>query len=259
MRKCWRQILRYYEQVLGRKSAFSGKKKIENVGMAIGLILFFAYFFYRSFWSIPFLIPIGIVFLLKREKKFREKQRELLRNQFKDAILGIAANLKAGYAVENAFRETLLEMRSLYGPESPIYKELYMIVQGIANHINMETLLKQFAVRSGLDEIQEFADVFSIAKKTGGNLTEIIYETADMIGDKIEVNKQIQVMISAKQIEQNIMNVIPFAIALYIGTISKGYFDVLYHSVTGILIMTVCLLIYLCAYQMGQRLTQINI
>ena len=119
--------------------------------------------------------------------------------------------------------------------------------------------MKQFAIRSGLEEIQEFADVFSIAKKTGGNLTEIIYETADMIGDKIEVNKQIQVMISAKQIEQNIMNVIPFAIALYIGTISKGYFDVLYHSATGILIMTVCLLIYLFAYQMGQRLTQINI
>ncbi len=259
MRKCWQQISHYYEFVLGKRSAFNTRKKLENIGIAIGLVFFFAFFFYRSAWSVPFLMPIGIVFLYKREKSFREKQRGILRNQFKDAILGIAANLKAGYAVENAFRETLFEMKSLYGTDSLIYKELYRIVQGISNHVNIETLLAQFAARSGLDEIREFADVFSIAKKTGGNLTDIIYETADMISDKIEVNKQIQVMIAAKQMEQSVMNVIPFCIALYIGTISKGYFDVLYHSVAGICIMTVCLLIYLCAYQMGQKLTQINI
>ena len=62
--------------------------------------------------------------------------------------------------------------------------------------------MKHYAERTQIEEIQEFADVFGIAKKTGGNLTEIIGETANAIGEKIEVNKEIQVVLAEKQLEQ---------------------------------------------------------
>ena len=38
-----------------------------------------------------------------KKKSKEERKKERLRNEFKDAILSIAANLRAGYAVENAF------------------------------------------------------------------------------------------------------------------------------------------------------------
>lgn len=44
------------------------------------------------------------------------------------------------------------------------------------------------------------------------------------------------------------MNVMPFAVLAYVDASNKGYFDSLYHNLTGVVIMTVCLIVYLAAY-----------
>jgi len=205
------------------------------------------------------MVPAGVCYLGMLEEKKGKEKRERLRNEFKDAILSVAANLRAGYAVENAFRECLQEMKLLYGGESLIYRELYKIVQGLANRISIEVLMEQFAKRSKLEEIQEFADIFAIAKRSGGNLTEIVDETAAMISEKIDVEKEIQVLLSAKRLEQNIMSVIPFAIICYVGAASGGYFDVLYATYAGRMVMTMCFAVYMAAYILGRKITDIRI
>lgn len=256
---CGRRISRWYRQIYGAESGFTEKQKIGGTVQAAGVTVFLAMFFYRSFLAVPFMIPAGVVCLTLLEKRKRNERRERLRSEFKDAILSVAANLRAGYAAENAFRETMREMKVLHGAESPIYRELYKIIQGLANQISIETLMQQFAGRSKLEEIQEFADVFAIAKRSGGNLTEIIYETAAVISDKIDVEKEIQVLLAAKRLEQNIMSVIPFAIILYVSAASGGYFDVLYETLIGRAVMSICLVIYGTAYVVGIKITEIKI
>lgn len=226
---------------------------------AAAISVFLGYFFYRSLSMTLLMIPAGLYYLtLAREKDERQK-KERLRSEFKEAILSVAANLRAGYAVENAFRETLQEMKMLYGREAPIYRELYKIVQGLANRISIETLMGQFAKTAKIPEIQEFADIFGIAKRSGGNLTEIIYETAGTIGEKMDVEKEIQVLISAKRLEQNIMSLVPFGIVLYVSVTSAGYFDVLYTTLAGRAVMTLCLGLYITAYVSGRKITEIQV
>lgn len=254
-----RQVFHWYRKIYGTESAFTKGEKISASMQAVGVTVFFGLFFYKSFKAIPFMLPVGIFYLTGLEKRRKKRKKEQLRNEFKDAILSIAANLRAGYAVENAFRETLQEMKMLHGKESPICREFYKIVQGLVNGISIETLTEQFAERTGMEEIQEFADVFYIARRSSGNLTEIIYETAEMIGEKIEVEKEVQVLISAKRFEQNIMSVIPFMLICYVSAASKGYFDPLYETSAGKAIMTVCLVIYVTAYMLGRRITEIQV
>ena len=110
--------------------------------------------------------------------------------------------------------------------------------------------------RSGCTEIKEFAQIFVLAKRNGGNMPEIIRESAAMIGQKIELQQEIAVLLSGKQMEQNIMKGMPFGILLYIGLTNQGYFDVLYHNWQGAALMTGCLGIYLSAYIMGDRVMQ---
>ncbi len=256
---CRRQVCSRFKDLFGKSSFLTRRQKILYSVRSAGIILFLSLFFYQSLSAAIILLPLGIVYLFRLQEKEKKRRQEKLRGQFKDAILGIAANLKAGYAVENSFRETLKEMKMLYGKESLIYRELYKIVQGLKNNLTVEYLMTCLAEDSGLEEIQEFADVFSIAKKSGGNLTEIIYETASVISDKIEVEKEIQVLISSKKLEQKIMTFVPFAIILYVGATSKGYFDILYSSPGGRVIMTVCLALYLTAYMMGEKITEIKV
>lgn len=105
----------------------------------------------------------------------------------------------------------------------------------------------------------QFADVFLIAKRSGGNMTDILEKTAAVIGQKIETDQEIRLMISAKKMEQKIMNMVPFLIIFYIGTTSKGFFDVLYHNLIGVVIMTVCLGLYGTAYLLSKRIVEIEV
>lgn len=256
---CRQNVCKWYRQIYGTESGFTKRQKAVGTIQAAGISIFLGIFFYRSFAAAVFMIPAGLGWLTMTEKRKRTEKRERLRREFKDAILSVAANLRAGYAVENAFRETLQEMRTLHGRDSPICQELYKIVQGLTNRMDVETLMHQFAKRAGLEEIQEFADIFAIAKRSGGNLAEIIYETAAIISEKIEVEKEIQVLLAAKRLEQNIMSVIPFAIILYVSAASGGYFDVLYGTFAGRAVMSICFVLYMTAFVLGVKITEIEI
>lgn len=90
-------------------------------------------------------------------------------------------------------------------------------------------------------------------------MTEILSETAGTIEQKLDVDQEIQVLISAKKMEQKIMNMVPFLIISYISLTSKGFFDTLYHNLVGILIMTVCLFIYLAAFKLSKQMVEIEV
>ena len=224
--------------------------------LVVGII---SYFFYRSLWACLFLAPVFVMFLKGKRRELAKRRRQDLNMQFKDAVLSVSANQKAGYSVENAFREAYRDMLMLYGGESHICRELDYIAKGLDNNVILEKLLYDFGLRSHVQDILQFAEVFLIAKRNGGNMTEIISETADTIEQKIAVDKEIQVLISSKKMEQKIMNLVPFLIIFYIDLTSKGFFDVLYHNLIGIIVMTICLMVYLAAFMISGKLVEIEV
>ena len=216
----------------------------------------FAYFFYRS-WIAFFVLLLFLPLFLKRVKKsLILKRKQNLGVQFADSLLGISTALEAGNSVENAFRKVYEEMYRLHGKDADITKEFYVIVKGIENNLTLESLLEDFAARSEVEEIGDFADIFAVGKRTGGNLREMITGCCNTISEKIELQREFRVLIAAKQFEMYIMALVPFGILLYIGGTSKGFFDCLYHSVTGIGIMTGCFITYLIAYFWGTKITE---
>lgn len=215
-----------------------------------------AYFFYRSAWAIPPLAIVGIFFFRMESGQRLERCREALNSQFKECILSVAASLKAGYAVENAFVESRGDMRLLYGEDSLIYAELEGVRRGLVINITLEELLCDLARRSASDDIMQFSQVFAIAKRSGGNLPEVMRTTAISIGRRIDAKQEMRTLLSGRQMEQTIMRLMPFGILLYIGNSYPGYFNTLYHNIQGIAIMTGCLVVYLIAYVMGDKIIQ---
>lgn len=239
-----------------RKCLLSPKEWVMTVSKSILIVGLLAYFFYRSVWALLPLSVVGVLFFKLECERIANKAREELNGQFKECILSVAASLKAGYAVENAFVESRNDMKLLYGEEASIYVELEHIRRGLVINITLEELLTDLAVRSGSEDILQFARVFTIAKKSGGKLPEIIETTAQLIGRRIDAKQEIKTLLSGRQMEQNIMKLMPFGILLYIGSSYSGYFDSLYHNWQGVAIMTVCLVVYLSAYILGDKILQ---
>lgn len=205
----------------------------------------FSWFFYRSAWAMGPMILLGILGFRKRCRDKAVQSRRQLVLQFQECIQAVSASLRAGYSVENAFLESWSDMCMMFGEESYICRELAWVRRGLVVNITLEELLNDLGRRSQAEEIQEFAEVFAIAKRNGGNIPEIIHSSEEVIRRRAETEEEIRTQMAARKLEQKVMNVMPFGILLYIESSSPGYFDALYHNPTGILIMTGCLTAYL--------------
>lgn len=237
-----------------RKYCWKKGEKIRAVLLCLGIMGMLAYFFYRSFWAMIPLAAVGIFTFRRFARNKAEEAREELTAQFRECILSVATSLQAGYSVENAFLECRQDMALMYGEDALICDELSFIRRGLNVNITLEELLTDMAGRSGCDDIAQFSQIFSLAKRNGGNMAEIIRTSAGQIGKQIELRQEIKTLLGGKQMELNVMKVMPFGILLYIEMGNPGYFDSLYYNLTGVVIMTGCLGIYLGAYLLGDHI-----
>lgn len=194
-----------------------------------------------------------------KRNSLKDKRLHELKLQFKEGILILASFLSAGYSVENAFTASAQELRLLFGCQGLITKEFDYIKNQISMNRPVELVLMELAERSGLDDIKNFAEVFSAAKRSGGELISIMNHTASTISDKVQVQQEIITLMAAKQFEQKIMNMIPFFIVLYIDLTSPGFFSLMYTTVFGRILMTICLIVYLLAYALAQKIMRIEV
>lgn len=240
--------------------ALSLKECLLYAAEGIGVMAVFVYVFYRSillFWLL--LLPAACYPLHKRKALAREREKRLV-SEFRDAILAIAAALRAGYAVENAMEEALKELKILHaGKESLMVRELEGMLYKIRMNQAAEMVFLDFGKRSGVDVIQEFAEIFAAAKKSGGELIRMVDRTAVWIGEKIQVKEEISVITAARRYEQKLMNGMPLFLVLYLDVSSPDYFAILYQTLFGRMVMTVCLGIYLFAIWMAERILKIEV
>lgn len=225
----------------------------------VGLILLTAWLFYHSWIAVLCMLPLVIPWCRMRLGEYRQQKGGELSLQFCEALASLITSMRAGYSVENAVRECLSEMRFQYGADAVICRELAQVETGLDNRIPVEKLFQEFAARAQIEEIDEFAQVFSIAKRSGGNMTDILSRTSHLIAQRIEAEEEIAVMLSSRRMEQKIMSAVPYVIILYISLTNRGFFDVLYHSAAGVLFMTVCLSVYIAACLAGRKISEIHL
>lgn len=222
----------------------------------IGVI---AYLFYDSPIAAVFLTPLLYPYYKRRAREKMQQDKKELSAQFREALAAIITALKAGYSAENAFIECLREMQFQFGEKAMITREMKRIGKGIENRIPLEKLLAEFASRWQIEEISEFAEVFSIARRSGGNLPEILGRTAEIIRGRMEIDTEIDILLSSRKFEQKIMDGVPFFIIFYLGLSTDGFFSVLYHNLPGVIFMTGCLAAYLAAYVISDRIMAIEL
>lgn len=218
-----------------------------------------SWLFYDSVIAWVLLMPFVFLSLKDQGKAECQKRKKKLEIEFREVILSVSSNLQAGYSVENAFQESYRDIVLLYGKESVMAKELRLIFRKLSNNEQLESALTDLADRSGVQDIRDFADIFQIAKRGGGDMRGIIANTADIIGDKQEVRREIETVISEKKLEQQIMRYIPFFIIFYISLTTKGYFESLYHNIFGWILMTGLLIVYAVACRLSDQILDIEI
>lgn len=218
-----------------------------------------SYIFYKSIIIFSCLLPFCFLYPnLKRKELIAAKKRRLV-VEFKEAIMILSSLLNAGYSLENSVKEALVELRLLYVKDNLIIKEFEYINQLIYMNISVERAFDDLAYRSHSEDIRSFAKVLRIAKRSGGELESIIAHTVGVIGDKVRIKEEIITMTTAKRFEQNVMNIFPLFIVLYIDISSPGFFNIMYTTIIGRVCMSIGLIVYLFAIYISKRLLNIEV
>ena len=244
-----------------KKELDFGKAFLYGKGFFLGFIKggFLGLLFYKNGVILVFGgVVFGITesFLeIKQERKRLQKEITL---QFREGLQGISSALSAGYSIENAFLQAEKELVLLYGEEAVLVKEFQRIEKKLELNCPVEEALFEFAGRWETEDILHFAQVFQTAKRTGGNLISITRSTSEKIGQKIEVKREIDTLISGKKMEGQIMNKIPLAMILYFWLCSPGFLDCFYRG-AGRLVSTVLLMFYLAAYFWSEKICDIHV
>lgn len=218
-----------------------------------------AYLFFRSVVVMGG-FSFGAVFLVYvQNNRRKEKEQWQLTLQFRDGIQSLSNALVAGYSIENAFAEALKDLCFLYSDDAMIVREFQNINYQIRLSRNVEELLMEFGIRSGIEDIISFSEVVMTAKRTGGDLIKVIRTTSSNISDKIDIQTEIGTLIAAKKMEGYIMCVIPIGIIVYLNMCMPEFLLPMYETLVGRVVMTVALIFYILAIVLLQKIVNIKV
>ena len=226
------------------------------LGFAVAMVVIYAFF--RSF---PLMLIGGAVcgaFIPKYYQQYKRESRvKQLRVQFKDLLESLSASYSAGRNTPDAFADSLSDMTSIYGTGADIVKEIQIICAGLANNYQIEVLLLDFAVRSELDDVTSFANVFEACNRQGSDMKRIVADTRNIINDKIEIEMEIETMLSGNKNELNIMMIMPVIIVLSLSSMGSG--TIVSNGLVNVIVKVICLGIFAMAYVIGRKITDVKI
>ncbi|THF74820.1 type II secretion system F family protein [Cohnella fermenti] len=218
-------------------------QRLAAVAVGAALSGLASWLMYRQLAAALLAVPLGLLGPRVLRERLKRRRRDRLRLHFKSLLQALASLLAAGRSVENAFEALEEDLSLLIGdPQADMMREVRAVRLRMRSGDPIEAPLLDFAERSSLEEAAGFAEVFAIGKRSGGDLVEVVRRSAAMIGEKMEVEQELGVLMAQKRLESRIMMAMPFAFVGLLGFVSGGYMDGLRQG-AGWLVLTVCLLL----------------
>lgn len=206
-------------------------------------------------------IVVGLItmrFLMKMyiDRKIK-KRNNIIKQQFNEMLESLSSSLSAGSNVNNAFKSVLEDLKMQYSDKDYIVIEVKEIIDAMNQNIPIEEMLRDFAGRTGNDDIDSFADVFEICYRKGGDLKSVIGRTHNVISEKMEIADEIETKLTSNKLQHNVMSLMPIAVVAML-KLTNPAFAANFATLSGVIVNTIAIGIFVCAYKYGQKIVDIK-
>ena len=193
-------------------------------------------------------VLVGIIgwriFTAMRTESLKKKRMTELTHQFRSFLESLAVSLSSGMNVFDSLAGAYADLQTEFSDNG------YMTAE-------VKEMLASLGERSGNDDIKNFATVFEICYRTGGNLKEVVQRTNGIISERIEIKEEIETLMTSNKTQFTAMMVIPVVIILLMRVMSSTFAQS-FASPLGIVAMTIAIAIFYAAYVMGQKICNIE-
>jgi len=228
------------------------------VGAAAGFAVLFI--FYKIIvLSIIGGCVIGVVNIFVAAQSAVDKRRKKLRLQFFDMLEAMSVSMRAGNPPLKALESAREDLTLLYAPGSDIITEVDIIIGRFNNAVPLSEAFSDFARRSALEDIDSFASIYATIEGKTSRADEIIRETQQIIADKMEIEMEIDTMMTAAKSEVNIMLFMPLVILGLVGYAGAGFLDSIYTTDIGRLVATGGLIVFFISFVMARAFSNVKL
>ncbi len=203
-------------------------------------------------------IAAGVMFIPIRTNQIIVNKQKQLKSQFRDMLESLTTSLGAGKNVTDSFKTIYDDLKLQYEEDAFILKELEVVLSGMTNNIDVEDILEDFGRRSGIGDIESFANVFRICYRKGGNIKDTIRSTHEILSDKMEIAEDIETIVTGSKNEQNIMIVMPVLLIGMIKLMSEDFAEN-FVTPTGIISTTIAIVMFVASYYIGKIVLDIKV
>jgi len=228
------------------------------IGFAVGFAVLFI--FYKIILiSVTGGLIYGVVNIFAASQSAITKRRRRLRVQFFDLLEAMSVAMRAGLPLVKALHSAREDLLLIYSENSDIITELEIITGRFNNAVPLSEVFSDFAGRSGLEDIKSFASIYATIEGKSGRADEIVRETQQIIADKMEIEMEIETMMTAAKSEVGIMLFMPVVILGVIGYAGAGFMDAIYTTAAGRVVSTGGLVVFVISYIMARKFSDIKL
>lgn len=228
------------------------------IGFAAGFVVLFV-FYKLTFLSLICGAIVGVIYIFIAEQGAIDKRIMALRVQFYDMLEAMSVAMRAGNPVLKALESARNDLSLIYSDDSDIIVELEIIITKFHNAVPLSAAFSDFAERCGLEDVASFASIYRTIEGKSSRADEIIRETQQIISDKMEIEMEIETMMTSAKSEVMIMLFMPLIILLVIGYAGGGFMDAIYTTSTGRIVSTGGLVIFFVSLLLSRKFSNVKI
>ena len=189
-----------------------------------------------------------------------KKRQKQLRLQFKDFMEAMSVAVRAGNVEYQAVKSAYKDLQVSYNNKSDIIAEVEnILLQYEKGGKELKTLFRDFAERSDLEDIKSFATIYSVIEGKSDRFGDILTQTQEIIGDKIEIEQEIQTTIYSAQTETKTMLIMPIVIVLALSAMGGSLLDSLFTTMSGHFAATIAIILFAISYVIANKSTDIEV
>lgn len=188
-----------------------------------------------------------VIFRIRLNRRLKE-----IRYQLPDVIELIATSLKAGSSIRAAIIQVARQS------PRPISRELGILERSQRIGVPLDTALKQWARRLGIEEVGLLSFTISVSSASGGNLSESLDRLASTFRQRLMLEEKVDALTAQGRLQSWVMIALPVILGIVLSLMDFESMAPLWRTNGGLLVLATIATLEMLGFIWIRRLTRLE-
>ena len=243
---------------------FVSPEKIARMGRIAALAAFFLFFIpLFSFTSVASTVAGVLLGLLaglfvfslpgKYVQFLRTRRRIKFNEQLVDALGTMSNALRAGFSMNQAFESVVST------GEKPIAQEFSVFLQQMRVGMSFDEALASLDSRVGSDDLTLVCTSIDIARRTGGNLTDIFDRISETIRGRMRIERRVRTLTAQGRLQGIIVSCMPLVLGVAMTVLKPSTMKPFLMSLRGMVCVGITLALVILGWLIIRKIVKIEV